>query len=93
MKTLAWTFFTMTFMAFIVLFFLTWLFNNAVNLRLHSVNDRMINKRGAAGGIRLRIGSQSAWRKSASLHPPQISYDLTWNEIPATIVGSQQLIP
>jgi hypothetical protein len=84
----------MTFMALIVLlFFLTWLFNNAINLRLQSVNDRMINKRGAAGGIRLRMGSQSAWRKSVSLHPPQIPCDLTWNEIPATMVGSQQLIP
>jgi hypothetical protein len=58
MKTLAWTFFRMTLIAFSVLLpFLTSVFNNVINLRLYSANDRMINKCGAAGGMRRRMGS------------------------------------
>lgn len=83
MKTLAWIFFRMTFMAFTVfLHFLTSLFNNTINLRLYNVNDGMINKCGAAGEMRFRMKSRSSWRKSTRVTSSTTNLrwpDLGWN--------------
>jgi hypothetical protein len=46
------------------------------------------------GGMRIGRGNLSSHRKPASvpLSSPQISYELTWDQTLATVVGSQQLI-
>jgi hypothetical protein len=49
-------------------------------LTLHSVNDGTFNKCGTVGGMGIGMGSQSNWRKFASVPfcLPQIPHDLTW---------------
>jgi hypothetical protein len=64
-----------------------------VGLRLHSVDNRMINECGAVGGMRIGRGNRSTRRKPAPipLRPPQIPHDLTWDRSRATAVGNRRL--
>jgi hypothetical protein len=54
---------------------------------------RMIDERGAVGGMKIGRGNRSTRRKPATvpLCPPQIPHDLTWARTRAAAVGSRRL--
>jgi hypothetical protein len=56
-------------------------------------NDNDDDKCGAVGGMRIRRGNRSSWRKPAPvpLFPPQIPHDLIWSQTRAAAVGSRLL--
>jgi hypothetical protein len=62
-------------------------------LTLYSVDDRMINVYGAAGGTVTDGINWSTRRKSVPmpLCPPQIPHDQNWEWTQVTMLGSQQL--
>jgi hypothetical protein len=49
--------------------------------RLYSIDDKVINKYGAVGGMRVDRWKQSIQRKPVPvpLSPPQILHDTTWD--------------
>jgi hypothetical protein len=49
------------------------------------VSDRMINECGAPGGMRIGRGNLNTKLAAVPLCPPQISFDLTWNQTQATL--------
>jgi hypothetical protein len=59
---------------------LNWLFKVAVNIGKIYYHDRIINKRGAIGGIEIGRENRNTRRKTASvLCRPQIPHDLIWD--------------
>jgi hypothetical protein len=61
--------------------FLSWLFQNAVSIKT-SIDKRLTNEFGAAGGMRIGRGNQITWRKHAPVPfcPLHISHDLKWDQ-------------
>jgi hypothetical protein len=62
-------------------FFLVGYLTTLSILRLYSIDDRMINKCGAVGGMGVGRGNQSTWRipTPIPLRQPLVPYDLTWD--------------
>jgi hypothetical protein len=77
----------------IELLFFSWLYNNTVCTETTASDDRMINKCGAAGRMRICRRKQGTLRKPVPLPlcPPQISHGLTWKWMWASMVGSWHL--